>query len=328
VIRLATVLGVLGLALATALFIGRDLGLVLGSLAGAGFGLVWASLFHFVSMALNARAWQVLFPGQRRPSLAYTTWLVWAREAVNGLLPVARIGGEVACARLLLRWGLRGAPAVASLVVDMTLSLATQFAFTLLGIVLLALRIGDAEVVTRLAIVTAAALPLIGLLVVIQRQGAIGLLARVFELLFRDRFAGLIDNTRRLDRRVRVMYRRRDAVLACCGWQLLGWIAGGGEIWLALHFLGHPLSVWDAVLLEALAQAVSSAAFVVPAAIGVQEGGFLLFGGLLGLAPEAALALALARRVRDLLVFTPALIAWQWIEGTGLMRRVRRRRSA
>ena len=321
--RIATVLGLCGLALATALFVGRDLGLVLATLAGAGFGLVWASLFHFVSMAFNARGWQVLFRGPRWPSLAFTTWLIWARESVNGLLPVARIGGEVACARLLIRWGMRGPPAVASLVVDMTLSLVTQFAFTLVGVVLLAIRIGDAEVVTRLAIITVAALPLIGVVVVVQQQGAIRLLARMFELVFRDRFAALVGSTRRLDRLVRSMYRRRAAMLACCGWQFLGWIAGGGEIWLALHFLGHPLSVWDAVLLEALAQAVSSAAFLVPAAIGVQESGFLLFGSLLGLTPEAALALAVARRVRDLLIFTPALLAWQWIEGTGLVRRVR-----
>jgi uncharacterized membrane protein YbhN (UPF0104 family) len=119
---------------------------------------------------------------------------------------------------------------------------------------------------------------------------------------------------------VRNLYLRRRAVIACCFWQMLGWIAGGGEIWLALHFLGHPVSVWDAVLLEALAQAVSSAAFVIPAAIGVQEGGFLLFGALLGLGPEVALALALARRVRDLLVFAPALIAWQVLEGRWLWR--------
>jgi len=324
VIRVATLCGLLGLSLATFLFIGRDLGLLLGTLLAAGWGLVWASLFHFVSMALNARAWQVLFPGRRRPSLAFTTWLIWARESVNGLLPVARVGGEVVCARLLMRWGMRGAPAVGSLVVDMTLSLATQFAFTLLGVALLAFRTDDEATVAKLALATLAALPLVGVIVAVQRYGAIELLGRLFRALFRDRFAQVVGGARRLDRRVRNLYRRRGAVLACCGWQMLGWIAGGGEIWLALHYLGHPISVWDAVLLEALAQAVSSAAFVVPAAIGVQEGGFLLFGALLGLGPEVALALALARRVRDVIVFGPALIAWQAIEGRWLWRRAMR----
>jgi putative membrane protein len=319
--RLAAICGLLGLALMTVLFIGRDFGLLFGTLIAAGWGLVWASLFHFVSMALNARAWQVLFPGKRVPSLAFTTWLIWAREAVNGLLPVARVGGEVVCARLLMRWGMRGPPAVGSLVVDMSLSLATQFAFTLLGLALLAARTDDQATVTRLALVTLAALPLVGVVIAVQRQGAIHLLGRLFRTLFRDRFAAVVGGARRLDRRVRNLYRRRRAIIACCGWQMLGWIAGAGEIWLALHYLGHPVSLSDALLLEALAQAVSSAAFVVPAAIGVQEGGFLLFGSLLGLAPEVSLALALARRVRDVLIFTPAIIAWQVIEGRWLWRR-------
>jgi glycosyltransferase 2 family protein len=320
-IRIATLCGLGGLVLATLLFIGRDFGLLFGTLLAAGWGLVWASLFHFVSMALNARAWQVLFPGERRPGLAFTTWLIWARESVNGLLPVARIGGEVVCARLLMRWGMRGPPAVGSLVVDMTLSLATQFTFTLIGLALLAARTDDQAAVTKLALATLAALPLVAAMIAVQRYGAIELTGRAFRALFRDRFAGLVGGVRRLDRRVRNLYRRRGAVLACCGWQMLGWIAGGGEIWLALYYLGHPVSVWDAILLEALAQAVSSAAFIVPAAIGVQEGGFLLFGALLGLGPEISLALALARRVRDILVFTPAVIAWQVIEGRWVWRR-------
>lgn len=322
-IRVAMLCGLLGLALATVLFVGRDLGLLFGTLLAAGWGLVWASLFHFVSMALNARAWQVLFPGQRRPSLAFTTWLIWARESVNGLLPVARVGGEVVCARLLMRWGMRGAPAVGSLVVDMSLSLATQFAFTILGITLLAARTEDHGLVTQLAFGTLALLPLVGVVFVVQRYGAIHLLGRIFRALFRDKFADVVGGARRLDRRVRNLYLRRRAILACCGWQMLGWIAGGGEIWLALYFLGHPVSVWDAILLEALAQAVASAAFVIPAAIGVQEGGFLLFGALLGLGPEVSLALALARRVRDLLIFAPALIAWQVLEGRWLWRRAK-----
>jgi glycosyltransferase 2 family protein len=320
-IRLVTVCGLGGLVLATLLFVGRDFGLLFGTLLAAGWGLVWASLFHFVSMALNARAWQVLFPGERRPGLAFTTWLIWARESVNGLLPVARIGGELVCARLLMRWGMRGPPAVGSLVVDMTLSLATQFAFTLIGLALLAARTDDEAVLIKSALATLTALPVLVAVIVVQRYGAVELMGRAFRALFRARFAGMVDSIRRLDRRIRNLYRRRGAILACFGWQMLGWIAGAGELWIALYYLGHPVSVWDAILLEALTQAISSAAFVVPAAIGVQEGGFLLFGALLGLGPEISLALALARRVRDILVFTPAVIAWQVIEARWLWRR-------
>ena len=70
----------------------------------------------------------------------------------------------------------------------------------------------------------------------------------------------------------------------------------------------------DALVIEALVQAISSAAFVVPGALGVQEGGFLLIGAALGIDGTTALALAAARRLRDVIVFFPGLIAWQWAE--------------
>jgi uncharacterized membrane protein YbhN (UPF0104 family) len=70
------------------------------------------------------------------------------------------------------------------------------------------------------------------------------------------------------------------------------------------------------VVIESLIQAVSSAAFFVPGGLGVQEGGFILIGGALGLDPSTCLALAGARRIRDLLMFVPGLIAWQFVEAS------------
>jgi len=55
----------------------------------------------------------------------------------------------------------------------------------------------------------------------------------------------------------------------------------------------------------------------VPGGLGVQEGGFILIGGALGLDPATCLALAGARRIRDLLIFVPGLLAWQIAESSG-----------
>ncbi len=316
---LTTVLGLAGLAVAIALIVYQGHDAVLSAFAAGGLGLVWASLFHAVPMAINARAWQVLMPGARPPSLAAFTWFVWVREAVNGLLPVARIGGEVVSARLLMRSGVRKASAIASLVVDMTLSIVSQFIFTLLGLGALVWVTTDLATVGRVALGLLITIPIVAALLWVQRAGAFALMARALQGLTGGRFATLLGGSLRIDRAIRLFYRRRARIIRCTAWQLAGWIAGSGEIWLALYFLGHPVSLLDALLLEALAQAVSSAAFMVPGALGVQEGGFLLFGSLLGLGPEVALALALARRVRDLVVFIPALVAWQLSEGRRLV---------
>jgi glycosyltransferase 2 family protein len=318
VIRAATLLGLGGLALATALFIWQGVGPVLAAFAAGGIGIVWASLFHFVSMAVNARAWQVLLPASprgKRGSLAFYLWAVWLREAVNGLLPVARVGGEVVSARLLMRNGLSPPKAVASLVVDMTVSLVSQFAFSVLGVALLAALGAGGGVVGDVALGLLVAVPLMAAVAVVQRVGLFAVLARLFRALFGDRFDALVGGAAPLDRAVRRLYRRRRALLLCFAWQLIGWIAGAGEVWLALRFLGHPVGLVRSLIVEAVIQALSSGAFIVPGAIGVQEGGFLFTGALIGLSPELALALALARRARDIIVFVPALLFWQIAAG-------------
>ena len=310
-IRAVTLVGLAGLALATALFVWQGLGPVLAAFAAAGIGILWSSLFHAVSMALNARAWQILLPLKRRGSVAFYFWAVWLREAVNGLLPVARIGGEVVSAQLLIRHGLRPVTSAASLVVDMTVSLMSQFTFTLLGLAVLIAHGAGGGAVRDIVLGLMVTVPVVAAFVLVQRVGLFTLAAKLFRALFADRFDALVGGAVPLDRAVRRLYRRRRAVLACFVWQLGGWSAGTGEIWLALLFLGHPVALGDAFAIEAVIQALSSSAFVVPAALGVQEGGFLVVGGLVGLTPELALALALVRRARDVIIFVPALLLWQ-----------------
>jgi hypothetical protein len=90
-------------------------------------------------------------------------------------------------------------------------------------------------------------------------------------------------------------------------------------VWIALHALGLPATFVTALILESVAQGIRDVMFLVPGAVDVQEGGYLVFGGLLGIAAETALALSLIRRVRELALGVPGLIAWQLFEGRHLL---------
>jgi uncharacterized membrane protein YbhN (UPF0104 family) len=59
----------------------------------------------------------------------------------------------------------------------------------------------------------------------------------------------------------------------------------------------------------------------VPGALGVLEGGIVVFGALFGLPADMALAISLSKRVRELALGLPGLMAWQWVEGQNLLRR-------
>jgi len=323
VTRLPAILGLLGLTLVTGLILWRGWDVMLWGLAAAGAGLLWASLFHAIPMLLNTRAWQMVLPRSHHSPFAALAWTFWVRESVNGLLPVARLGGEAVAAGMMIRRGADPTFSIASLVVRLTLTLVTQVAFTLLGLLLLLSLATDRAAIGRLALLLPTMAVILLALLGIQRVGLFGLGARVL----RGRLAAVAANSVRLDRTVRRLYRRRRAVLLCCTWQMIAWVAGAGEIWLVLHFLGHGRGLADAIMLEALSQAISTAAFLIPAAIGAQEAGFVGLGNLVGMGPDVALTLALSRRVRDVIVYGPGLLAWQALEARRLHAGARKREA-
>ena len=117
-------------------------------------------------------------------------------------------------------------------------------------------------------------------------------------------------------------------MLRCLAWRLVGWFVGIGEVWLALYFLGQPVGLDEALMLEALGQAIRGAAFAIPGALGVQEGGFALLAPLVGLSMETGVAISLVKRVRELTLGVPGLMAWQVAESRIVSGRARSARPA
>jgi putative membrane protein len=311
--RVGPVLAIAGVALAAYLFATEDVHAILALLELAGGGLLIASAVHVFPMMLNARAWQYLFAPGGRPSFGSLLWATWARESVNTLLPVMRIGGEIVAYRMVRRSDVPPVDVAAALVVDMALSMLTQALFTLAGLALLMLHGVARDIAVQLAIAGVLLVALGAAFVAVQRAGIASAGARLLHRLA-GRFEDLIAGSERIDAAIGAIYARRRDIARCALWQCAGWVAGAAEIWLALYFLGQPRPIVDALIIDALIQAISSVAFVIPGALGVQEGGFLLLGALIGLDGSSALALAAARRVRDVVVYFPGLAGWHWAE--------------
>ena len=90
---------------------------------------------------------------------------------------------------------------------------------------------------------------------------------------------------------------------------------GAAEVWIALAFMGHPVSLIEAVAIESLGQGSRSAAFMLPGGLGVQDGALIAVCAIFGVPAEIALAMALIKRVPDLVLGAPALLGWQELEG-------------
>lgn len=300
-----------GVALFAWLLLHYGAGDVLAGAAAAGWGLLWVTLFRFVNLAADTQGWRVLFAPQTRPGFLPLLRLRWIGEAVNSLLPVAQVGGEVVRAQMAVRLGVRGAEAGAATLADFTLGLVTQLLYTVLAVALLIPSRGfGAETQAWFGglLVAAAAIA------AFWAASALGGLGRAAQLARRVLRGGVWDaltgGGTALDAEIKALYARRRDVAAGAAWRMLSWLLHSGETWLALWFLGAPVSLADALILEALSTAVRSGAFAVPGAIGVQEGGFVLLAPLVGISPEAALSLALVKRLRELAIGGGGLAVW------------------
>jgi len=300
-----------GIAVFTGLVVYHGVGELAAALVHAGWGLVLVAAFHLIPLTGDALGWRSLVDPAERPHLGFFVRARWIGESVNGLLPVMQVGGNVVKARLLGAAGVPGPRAGASVVVDVTTLLVSQLVFTAAGILLLLERTGGAHVVRAVTVGALIMALLAAAFVVAQRAGLFGRGARVVARLGRGLGEQLALDADALDGEVRALHARRRRLLASVGWHLASWVAGTGEVWLALAFLGHPVDWTTALLLESLGQAIRAAAFAVPGALGIQESGFVVLGAALGLGPDTCLALSLAKRARELLLGVPGLVAWQ-----------------
>ncbi len=310
-----------GLALMTTLIAYQGASLVLNALTTVGSGLALVILFHLIPLSLDALAWRALLRPPGRPAFSHFLKIRWIKESINNLLPVAQVGGRLVAVRLLVRNGLASDIAGASIVLELTVSVLTQVVYTLLGIALLISLTQERQMVgTALGGLLITSLGIAGFIYA-QHQGVFAVLAdRLARFLDGDRWLSLVGGAKRLDAAVIASYRRPTALGACAVGQLLSWVLGAGEVWLALYFMGQPATLAEAMVIECLGQAVRSAAFGVPGAWGVQEGGYMLVGALFGLSPQTGLAVSLVKRIRELVVGLPGLVAWQAIEGLSLAR--------
>lgn len=284
------------------------------TMARAGLGLLWLVPLRLFTVGLDTRGWRALLKIRRQASWAFLFWLGMVRDAVNTLLPVARVGGEVIAIRLLRLRGVKTCTASASVIVETSVTLVWQVLLTIAGIVALLPYVGASFLVPKLLLGLAAGVFVVAVFLTVQwRIGLGGFFERVSAWLFRDRRASA-SALRTLDQKVRILYRRRRALFRCAMWQLLGFVGSAAEILVLGYLMQAHLSLGQVFIFEALIQALHSASFTVPGALGIQEGGFVLLGSVLGVAPDIALSLALCRRGRQIVLGLPVLVSWQWFE--------------
>lgn len=312
--------GLIGLAAMTMLVAHEGYWEILQTLERAGWGLLWIIPFHALPLILDAEGWLTLLRPRDPEGYASRPFLVWiavVREAVSRLLPVASIGGEIVGIRLAMLRPLDGAAVAASVILEVLLTLINQFLFTAMGLALLVTIVKNTPVVDTLLGGLAVSLPVpVALGLLLQYGSPFTHIAFLAERMLGNRhgLTALLGNAANLDDEIRQLCRRRGRLWTALAWQLAGMVVGSFETWFALELFGRPTTAWNSIMLESLCLAVRHLVFFVPGALGVQETALIAIGALIGLPADAAIALSLAKRLRELAIGLPALASWQWLE--------------
>jgi uncharacterized membrane protein YbhN (UPF0104 family) len=299
--RLVIVSAGLGLVLVIAIIAYQGFGAVAQAFAAVGFGLVVVVIVRAVEVTGAGLGWWIVFPSAARVPPHICVWVRFIREAINQLLPVAQVGGEIAGARVMTFFGVTGALAGATVLVDMLLQVFTLLLFALIGVGVLSTVVADRALIG--SVVAGAAI--MGLV-----------LAGFFAA---QRFGG-----------AKLFDRLSMTLAAKLGWSSLAnqaslhdnlWFIGVLEVLVALRLMGFPVSYGEALAIESVGQAVRAVGFLMPGALGVQEAGFIAVGALYGIPAAEALALSLVKRVPDITLGLPFLFAWHVHETRALVRR-------
>src|SRR5882757_2108535 len=128
----ARVAFVLGLVALCVLVIRNDVQSITNLLRQAGWWLLCLIPLHCVPLGLDVMGWRVLL--LERSKFATLFVIASIREAINRLLPVANVGGEVVGARLLVRYGVSYPVAVSSILVETMLNILSQVLVLIIGL--------------------------------------------------------------------------------------------------------------------------------------------------------------------------------------------------
>jgi putative membrane protein len=311
--------GVLGLALLAALLLRTDLSALLHAMQAGGWSLGWLAPYRLFYYGLYAVGWWVLLrpadPAQRA-DLGYLFWVTLVRDAVDRLLPVASVGGSVIGIRLVGWRGLATATVGATVIVEIVLTLIAVYLFAALGISLLA-GIATGQAYRHIVVVLVITLPVPVITLQLLRHGSA--MTRLQKFLRPVLGANtLAAEAAAFDHALRALLHRTRSLTLSTALQFCALLSGTLETWFALRLFGHPVTLTSALVLESTTTALRHLAFMVPAGLGVQEAGFIWIGNALGITNELALAVSMAKRLRELLCGVPALLSWQWLEASRL----------
>ena len=318
----APIAGIFGLALLTGLVGYFGFASVMQAVVSSEWATVLVVLARAIALAGCGIGWWCLLAPKGPPPRVFIA-LRFIREAINGLFPFAVVGGDIIGARLLSHFGVAMSLAVASVLIDIFVQVVSLLIYVGVGVAIVLDVPGPHRLSTVTFVMMAIALPAVAGFFLALNFGAFDPVVRWLVAFGEKRrwsvFAHVVD----LGDRLQMIWRNHRGLSASLFVHVITVFFGAAEVWIAFYFMGHPVSVAAAIAIESIGQGGKAAAFMLPGGIGVQDGTMIAAAAIFGVPVEVALAMALIKRVPDLVLGIPSLLMWQALEGRRLFARRR-----
>ena len=311
---------ILGLALLTALIVYFGFASVMQALVSSRWGTVFVIFARAIALAAAGAGWWFLLTPLRRGPYLFAG-LRFVREAINSLFPFVGMGGDIIGARLLSQFGVATNVAIASVLIDIFVQVVCLMVFVAAGIGIVVDLVGAHRLTTVTFVILTLAVPTVSGFFLALNFGAFEPFVRWLVAFGEKHEWTAFNHVADLGGRLQQIWQNHRGLSASFVVHLATVFFGAIEVWIALSFMSHPVSLAQAIAIESLGQASRAAAFVLPGGLGVQDGALIAASAIFGIPAEVALAMALIKRVPDLILGVPALVGWQALEGKRLISR-------
>lgn len=289
---------------------------ILAPLLGGGPALLLLSLLAPLELGPRALAWRWVHPAPDKFGWRHFITAMWLGQSVNRLVPTASIGGDIVRARYLHARGGDTNDSVASLIADKAAQAAGAVGLLLLGWVLVAVSFSPGRHLLSLLFAALGLALGVAFFIQLQRSSRVsGLLSKWSAADDQGPLAKARLSAERIETRLQTLYASPRYFMGSVALRVLAHSLMAVEIWLAAWLMGHPVGLYEALLLRVVAFGARNLLFIVWGGLGVQESAYALLAPWIGLSPGTLIAISLATRIREVVIALPGALVWLTGEG-------------
>ncbi len=268
-------------------------------------------LAHIPTLYFDSLAWVALMYSKKL-SITSSLMITWIAQTSSKFLPTGNITGEFVRFFLAQKSGQKFSEASSTVLVDLFIA---TFSLLLIGILAFILIIN-----TKKELVFGSDLLYLTLAMILIFIGSL-----IFFLIIRNRllskFIKIFPSIKffktkkiyaafRLDISLYKLSFEKKRLFQAVVFRIIGWVAGAFEIYVFLWIIGVDANVIDVILIESVTAIIRSVAFFIPAGLGVQEFAFVMIGNFVGYSGVVSFAIAIGRRLREIMVGIPAIVVF------------------